>query len=56
MEFAKRTNKAPEMKKFLEMQLGEDYEEETFVANRLQKTLFLNFNQFKKDFALLEAL
>jgi hypothetical protein len=33
MEFAKRTNKTPEMKNFLEMQLGEDYEEETFVAN-----------------------
>jgi hypothetical protein len=49
MDFAKRTNKAPEMKKFLEMQLDEGYEEETFVANRLQKTLFLNFDKFKKD-------
>jgi hypothetical protein len=49
MEFAKRTNKAPEMKNLLKMQLDEDYEEETYVANRLQKTLFLDFKKFKED-------
>jgi hypothetical protein len=46
MNFARKTNKAPGMKKFLEMQLNEGYEEETFVANKLQKTLFLDFDKF----------
>jgi hypothetical protein len=49
MNFAKKMNKAPDMKKCLKMQLDEGYEEDTFVANRLQKTLFLDFDKFKKD-------